>query len=370
MKTFRCVCGNVVHFDNAQCLNCNRELGFLPETRTVSALEAADQEGLWRALAPEVENRQYRKCNNYLNHNVCNWMVAEEDEEPFCHSCRLNDVIPNLSKPGNPVLWYRVERAKRRLVYNLMQLGLPIIGKDRDPDHGLAFEFLEDVDESAEFSDPGGGVTTGHADGLITINLAEAVTSEREKVREQLNERYRTLLGHFRHEIGHYYWDRLVRDSDWLTEFRQLFGDENQDYAALLKRYYEQGPAPDWEQTHISAYATAHPWEDWAETWAHYLHIQSTLETAEDFELRVRKPEFQLGDQPPGKGPVPAYLPVEPAFFQLLSDWHALAVALNALNRSMGLRDAYPFALSDLAIEKLYMVHRVIRKAATDGVST
>lgn len=365
MKTFRCACGNVVHFDNVQCVACGRELGFLPEARRLSAIEPADQHGLWQALAPEAGAVRYRKCNNSVQHNVCNWMVPAHDPEPFCASCRLNQVIPNLSKPGNAVLWYRVERAKRRLVYNLMQLELPVIGKDEDPDRGLAFEFLEDTDESAEFSDPGGGVATGHADGLITINLAEAVTSEREKMREQLNERYRTLLGHFRHEIGHYYWDRLVRDGEWHEEFRRLFGDERQDYPSLLQRYYEKGPPPDWQQTHISAYATAHPWEDWAETWAHYLHIQSTLETARDYELSVRKQEFQLADRPPGEGPVPAYLPVEPEFFTLLSDWHALAMALNALNRSMGLRDAYPFALSDLAIEKLYLVHRVIRGAAT-----
>lgn len=364
MKTFRCACGNVLHFDNAQCLVCKRELGFLPGPRIVSALEPAEQEGIWRALAPEADGARYRKCNNYLNHNACNWMVAEQDAEPFCFSCRLNQVIPNLDKPGNAVLWYRVERAKRRLLYDLMQLGLPVVGKNADPERGLAFEFLEDVDDSAEFSDPGGGVTTGHADGLITINLAEAVASEREKVREQLNERYRTLLGHFRHEIGHFYWDRLVRDSEWLAEVRRLFGDETQDYGAMLKRYYDQGPPPDWQLTHISAYATAHPWEDWAETWSHYLHIHSTLETARDLEISVRKNEFQLSDQPPGMGPIPAYLPVDPAFFELLSDWHALAMALNALNRSMGLRDAYPFALSDLAIEKLYLVHRIIQKAA------
>lgn len=364
MKTFRCACGNVVHFDNAQCLQCKRELGFLPEHRVLSALETTAQEGVWRALAPEAADGGYRKCNNYSSHNVCNWMVAEHDPEPFCVSCRLNQVIPNLTNPGNSVLWFRVERAKRRLVYNLMHLELPIVGKNDDPDSGLAFEFLESDDGSAEFSDPSGGVTTGHANGLITINLAEAVTSEREKMRERLNERYRTLLGHFRHEIGHYYWDRLVRDGEWLAEFRRLFGDERQDYGSMLERYYNDGPPLDWQQTHISAYATAHPWEDWAETWSHYLHIQSTLETANDYGLSVRKHDFQLADRPPGEGPVPAYLPVDPQFFELLSDWHALAMALNALNRSMGLRDAYPFALSDLAIEKLYLVHRVIRRAA------
>ncbi len=364
MKTFRCVCGNAIHFDNAQCMVCKRELGFLPDHGLLSAIEPDAEEATWKALAPEADGARYRKCSNYMTYNVCNWMVPAHEDDTFCKSCRLNHVIPNLSKPDNAVLWYRVEKAKRRLVYNVMELGLPIVGKDQDSENGLAFEFLESEEESGEFSDAGGGVTTGHANGLITINLAEAVTSERERIRERLNERYRTLLGHFRHEIGHYYWDRLVRDSNWLEEFRRLFGDERQDYAALLDRYYRQGPPPSWQQTHISAYATAHPWEDWAESWAHYLHIQSTLQTADDYQITVRKQDFQLADNPPGEGPVPAYLPVDGDFFDLLSEWHALAMALNALNRSMGLRDAYPFALSDLAIEKLYLVHRVIRHAA------
>lgn len=364
MKTFRCVCGNVIHFENVQCLECQRALGFLPGLRELSAIEPGEQEGVWRALAPAANGVLYRKCNNYQNHNVCNWMVDLSDPEPFCTSCRLNHVIPNLSKPGNEVLWYRVERAKRRLVYDLMRLDLPVVSKSVDEDRGLAFEFLEDTNDEAEFSDPGGGVVTGHADGLITINLAEAVASEREKMREQLNERYRTLLGHFRHEVGHYYWDRLVRDGEWIDEFRRLFGDDREDYNERLQRYYQNGPPEDWQSSHISAYATAHPWEDWAETWAHYLHIHSTLETAKDFELSVRKTDFRLSDRPPGEGPVPAYLPVDPVFFDLLADWHSLAMALNALNRSMGLRDAYPFALSDAAIEKLYLVHRVMRKAA------
>lgn len=363
MKTFRCVCGNTVHFDNIQCLACGRELGFVPEQRAMAAIEPADEPGQWRALLPQVEGQRFRKCRNYVDYNVCNWLVDAQDPQPFCVSCRLSEVIPDLSKPDNHVLWYRTERAKRRLVYDLMRLGLPIAGKDRDPNHGLAFRFLEDNEDSGEFSDPGGGVTTGHVNGLITINLAEAVTSEREKVREQLNEPYRTLLGHFRHEVGHYYWDRLVRHSAWLDEFRQVFGDETQDYAAMLSRHYEQGPPADWQDDHISAYAAAHPWEDWAESWAHYLHIQSTLETARDYELTVRKAVFEWRPRPGGGGPGSVSAP-DQAFFDLLGDWHALVLALNALNRSMGLPEAYPFALSDPAIEKLYLVHRVITQAA------
>jgi hypothetical protein len=89
------------------------------------------------------------------------------------------------------------------------------------------------------------------------------------------------LLGHFRHEVGHYFWDRLVAtDPHQLEEFRVLFGDDRQDYGEALKRHYDEGAPANWQDTYISMYATMHPWEDFAETWAHYLHIVDTLETA------------------------------------------------------------------------------------------
>ncbi len=369
MKTFRCTCGNTLYFENHLCLECGRALGFLPEHGVLSALEHDGDR--WRALHPGTEGVLYHQCRNYAEEDVCNWMVPEDDANAYCLSCRLNHVIPNLSEPHNKILWYRIERAKRRLIYTLLSLGLPIVGRDRDPEHGLAFEFLADNPADSEFSDEAGPrerVMTGHRAGLITINIAEANPGAREEMREKMNEAYRTLLGHFRHEIGHYYWMRLVEDSGWLTPAREVFGDERQDYGAAIERYYRDGPPADWSERFISAYASAHPWEDWAETWAHYLHIVDTLETAHDFGFSMKgKPvtsprEVLDRDVQYGHG-----LNVRRATFaNLLEDWVQLTVALNALNRSMGQSDPYPFVLSPGAAQKLGFVHQLVQDSIAD----
>jgi len=268
-------------------------------------------------------------------------------------------MIPDLSVPENLPLWFRVEGAKRRLIYTLDSLGLPVFGKQVNAERGLAFEFLRDdtgkYDEFGNEWENRRHVLTGHRTGTITINIAEADPHERERMRERMNEAYRTLLGHFRHEIAHYYWELLVRDSGWLEPVRSNFGDERTDYQAALDRYYAQGPKPNWSTTHISAYASAHPWEDWAETWAHYLHMVDTLETAHDFSIMVsgrsiaaRNPN-RVGDLTP-----------------ILEDWSALTAALNALNRSMGLPDAYPFAVSPTVADKLALIDRIIAHSRHD----
>jgi len=223
----------------------------------------------------------------------------------------------------------------------------------------MAFSFLE--------NDPAAGqVFTGHESGLITINIAEADDPFREKMRVQMGEAYRTLLGHFRHEIGHHYWNRLIQDSPWLLRFRERFGDERADYAQAQQRHYDGGPPQDWGLRFVSAYASMHPWEDWAETWAHYLHITDTLETARAYGLALRpKP---VTDAPPQ--PRLAVRRLDPHSFEdLLAGWLPLTVALNNLNRSMGLPDSYPFILSDTAIEKLRFVHEVI-ESTTQNRST
>jgi hypothetical protein len=136
---------------------------------------------------------------------------------------------------------------------------------------------------------------TGHENGIITIALTEADDIERERRRHDMGEPYRTLLGHFRHEIGHHFWDLLVRDGGRLSECRALFGDDSQDYATALRSHY-QGSAPaDWQQRYVSAYAASHPWEDFAETWAHYLHIIDTLEMAGHFGIKVQPAADKLG---------------------------------------------------------------------------
>jgi hypothetical protein len=339
MLTFRCACGSRIFFDNTRCLNCRRELGFLPDALTLVALEQS-ADGAFTTPAG-----QYRKCANYSEYGVCNWMVAAGAIQPLCHACQLNHVIPDLSEAGNQALWAEVERAKRRLVYSLNRLHLPLATKRDDPENGLSFDIKADSGASR--------VLTGHEDGLITLNLAEADPAERERIRAAMKERYRTMLGHFRHEIGHYYWDRLVRDSRHLRRFRELFGDETVSYADALKRHYAGSDTPD-AQSYISSYAAAHPWEDFAETFAHYLHMVDTLETAHDFGLTSR-----IGNE---------VEVVDVRDFDLLTtQWAELTVALNALNRSMGLPDAYPFALSPAVKSKIEFVHARIAEAGARG---
>jgi hypothetical protein len=279
--------------------------------------------------------------------------VPADDANPLCRSCRLTRVIPDLGVPGNKAAWFRLEAAKRRLVYSLLYLGVPLEGKIEHPQRGLAFEFLADPPGAPK-------VTTGHADGVITVNIAEADDAERVKRRVQLHEPYRTLVGHMRHEVGHYYWDRLVRDAPRLERFRELFGDERKDYAQALQAHYKDGPPADWQERFVSAYAASHPWEDWAETWAHYLHSTDTLEIAAACGLTLRPPR---SDEPSLKKiTVPEGEGREP-FDKIVADWHALTYVLNNLNRSLGQGDAYPFVLSAPAVEKLRFVHQTIAAA-------
>ncbi|MDZ7736544.1 MAG: putative zinc-binding metallopeptidase [Gammaproteobacteria bacterium] len=291
MKSFYCG-NNQVFFENTRCIECERELGFVPELLDVCPLLITGRDTYRLADRPRMEDREFRKCVNYSRNHVCNWMVPVEDSNPFCQACRLNQMIPDLSRPENSNYWREIEQAKRRLLFTLLSLKLPITGRDQDLQYGLAFAFLADTTYgSSEFTDEsnyGNPILTGHNQGLITINIAEADPGYREQIRQQMNESYRTLLGHFRHEVGHYYWYRLIFNSYWHSDFVRLFGDENTDYSASLDRYYREGPPEGWQNRYISAYATAHPWEDWAECWAHYMHIMDTLETAQSSRLLPR----------------------------------------------------------------------------------
>jgi hypothetical protein len=366
VKTFLCECGNTLHFENTLCLDCGRAVGFLPDARRLSALEPGAG-GLYRALA---NGRSYRLCRNQRDYEVCNWLVPAEDPHEYCASCRLNSLIPDLGEPRNLALWYRIEGAKRRLLYTLYGLDLLVTGRGDDSARGLAFEFLADpqaADELASDALPRHRVLTGHRTGVITINIMEAEDSVRERIRAQMNERYRTLLGHFRHESGHYYWDRLIADSVSLDGFRALFGDERADYAQALQRYYERGPVPDWPSSWISAYASVHPWEDWAETWAHYLHMVDTLETAHDFDTGIAG--RRLGTVESARAQAASGYGDTESFDVLMKDWACLGVALNALNRSMGLPDAYPFAVTGRALDKLRFVHAVIHRQLQEGAA-
>ena len=300
---------------------------------------------------PRDTPRQYRMCVNYAHEHVCNWMIPAASDALFCCACALNEIIPDLSQPAHRHYWAKIEAAKRRMLVTLNQLGLPVIRKTADQPQGLVFKFLADTTARSEFTHPILGeerVRTGHAQGVITINLAEADDVARTRQREQLGETYRTLLGHFRHESGHSYWDVLIRDTQHLDALRHLFGDDRQDYQQSLEAYYTNGPPPQWHASYLSAYCTAHPWEDWAETWAHYLHLVDSLETAREY--RVVIDNHPLAGEQEG---------VE-NFERRVDDWMRLSIALNALNRSMGIEDAYPFVLQVPVRRKLAFVHQTI----------
>lgn len=332
MKAFFCTCGQRIFFDNRVCTVCGRTLGFDPGQLELIALEIEEDE------VYSADSARFRRCANDVYHNACNWLIEEFDLNDYCLACRLNELIPDIGDPRRKGFWLELEAAKRRLLYTLLQLGLAVVSKNVDPVFGLSFAFIEDrrsnPDAAHEF------ILTGHQDGLITINLAEADPALREAARAQLGERYRTPLGHLRHESGHYYWPQLVSETN-LAEFRQLFGDESRGYEAALKDYYAREKSSGWQQEYISAYAQAHPLEDWAESWAHYLHMVDTLETAQAFG--ILPVSVSLGD-------LDDWLP----------KWIEVSVVLNELNRSMGLADAYPFVLTPAVITKLRFVHRMI----------
>jgi hypothetical protein len=356
MKTFHCDhCNQLVFFENERCERCAARLGYVPQTAEMHAFEDAG-EGHWRRLHAPAQGALFRQCHNYAVENVCNGMIAADCADTLCRACQFTRTIPDLTRPENRVYWYRLETAKRRLLYTLGALGLPLVTRDEDPSLGLQFAFLEDTGD-------GQRIMTGHDHGLITMNIAEADDAHRERTRVSLHEPYRTLLGHFRHEVGHYYFDRLVAGTRWLEPFRRRFGDERADYAAALAAHYAEGPAPDWAERHVSAYASAHPWEDWAETWAHYLHMVDTLDTATACGLTLlpeRPDEPVLVDQTPVD---------EASFESLMARWVALTYVLNSLNRSLGMPDGYPFALAPPVIDKLRFVHRVISASAVDSSS-
>ena len=352
MKTFHCDrCAAQVFFENMHCQNCGGMLGYQPEHRTMSTFESAG-DGLWRRLNKRNLGQLYLQCRNYAVENVCNWMLDPDAPSELCASCQLTRVIPSLDKDINRLYWNRLETAKRRLLYSLWQLQLQPSPMDHQAQGGLAFDFLEDQ--------PRAKVVTGHAGGVITVNVAEADPARREEARELMHEPYRTLLGHFRHESGHYYFDRLIAaQAPRLERFRALFGDEREDYGQALQRHYFAGAPAHWETRFVTQYASAHPWEDWAETWSHYLHMFDTLDTA--FSCGVKLQPLCAGE------PVLALEahPLEALSWSALSaDWFALTYLLNSLNRSIGMQDAYPFALSPAVQGKLEFVHDVVRSHA------
>jgi hypothetical protein len=351
MKIFNCdSCGHPVFFENVQCLHCGSALAFLPGEMDLAAIEAVEgEESLWRRHKAGGAAQKYRQCQNHVAFQACNFAVPAGDTSPFCVSCRQTRLLPDLSIADNMDRWLRIENAKRRLFYALARLGLV----EADPGNqldGPVFEFLADV--------PGGPpVMTGHRGGVITLNIGEADDDERARRRIALREPYRTLLGHLRHESGHYYWDRLIRDQGRIAEFREIFGDESVNYQEALNHHYSQVQVTNWQEDYVSGYAAAHPWEDWAETWAHYLHMVDLLETASAYSTRVVVPGSEV---PPPAKVVNPFERKASDFDQLVRQWVPVTLLVNSLNRSLGQADAYPFALTAGSLRKLRYVHGVI----------
>ncbi|MFV8316147.1 zinc-binding metallopeptidase family protein [Mycobacterium sp. 23] len=338
MRDFHCPnCGQRLAFENSECLNCHSALGFSLDQMALLVIAKRDQDS---EHAGAVAANEYQLCAN-LYVAECNWLVPVGHPGGLCESCALTIERPNDNDTVGLAEFARAEAAKRRLVAELHELNLPIIGRDQDPDYGLAFRLLSSAHEN---------VITGHENGVITLDLAEGDDVHREQLRVEMEEPYRTLLGHFRHEVGHYYFYRLVRSPEYLQRFNELFGDPDSDYQAALDRHYSQGAPEGWQETFVSSYATMHPAEDWAETFAHYLHIRDTLDTSASCGLAPAAATF---DRPP-LGPS--------AFPTIIEMWLPLSWSLNMVNRSMGHDDLYPFVLPPAVLDKMQFVHTVIEE--------
>jgi hypothetical protein len=353
MRTFSCgVCGALLVFENSVCITCGTPQGFSMSQQR---------------LLPVPTDGTLVTCAN-LGVAGCTWLVSQAGQ--LCLSCRLTRTRPADDDVAGMAAYAHTEADKRRLVYQLLDLNLPVVAAEDDR-HGLAFDLLSSASEK---------VITGHADGVVTIDLAEDRDPHREAMRAEMGEAYRTMLGHLRHETGHYYQQVLVDGlppvNGWVStrtarrpwvggvastdRYFELFGDPSEDYGEALERHYAKGAPADWSGSYVSEYAAAHPFEDWAETFAHYLHITDTLQTAAAYGLTVQGPRLlesvagALDAEPVGEA-----AEVETGR-ELVDRWLPISYALNAVSRSMGTADMYPFMLSEPVIAKLGFVHDLV----------
>jgi len=345
MRTYNCTCGNRLFYENSRCLSCRAELAFCPQCRRLAPIDL-QADGLYRCQHTDCR-AQLIKCDNYRRHQVCNRAVrwsGPATRTRLCDCCRHNEVIPDLTVPGNQGRWYRLEAAKRRLFYGLDLLGLPRGSADGVVTPPLAFQFLADTEDPRR---PGAAqqVVTGHCQGRITINILEADDDQRERLRVQLGEAQRTLIGHFRHEIGHYYWEVLIRGRAE-DKFKAAFGDhERPSYSEALERHYQAGPPADWHDRHVSAYASMHPWEDFAETFATYLDMICLLDSACQQGIRGGSA-------------------LQPSLDAMLVDYQQIGIAMNEMNRSVGLVDLVSEVFVAPVVAKLRFVHELVQQAA------
>jgi hypothetical protein len=343
VRNFACgTCGSLVFFENSLCSSCGSELGFETDLRTMVVV---------RDSAAEIEGHTWLRCANAFW--GCNWLVRDDAGSGFCVSCRLTRTRPanddtialeQLQLAGYP---------KRRLMFQILEQGIPYVPYYETAGVGLAFDLLSTAS--------GERVMTGHLDGVITLDLEEVDDPYREQLRVAFNEPYRTMLGHFRHEIGHYYWQFLVSGSDRIDDFRSVFGDERASYQDAIDRHYRDGAPDGWHRDFVSEYATMHPWEDFAEVFAHYLHITDTLQTAAATGLLIDGSATISGLDDDLERPRLDY--TDAGIGEILRVWHAFTVAFNEINRSMGMRDVYPFTLSPAVDSKLAWVHELVADA-------
>ncbi|WP_010520932.1 zinc-binding metallopeptidase family protein [Aquimarina agarivorans] len=330
MKTLNCPnCNSIVYFENDSCINCNATLHFDPRIFNFIQLgNSSNNINDINAISKPCINHQF---------NLCNWIAA--DNADYCVSCKLNNEIPTVGDTENYQKYIKLENAKRQLVYQLLKLKLPVVSKIENNKLGLMFNFIPENNSK--------GLKTGYMDGTITILLKEADAVERAQIRKLLSEPYRTLIGHFRHEIGHYYFSQLINNQN-LSQYRNLFGNEEIDYQQSLKRYYQNGPPNNWNAHYISKYASAHPAEDWAETWSHYLHIIDLLETAHCNNICFNENGITLNYIDP-------YNSTDTN--TIIHQSIILNIVANNLNRSMGIPDTYPFVLPKPMYNKLAFIH-------------
>jgi hypothetical protein len=355
MKTYNCPqCQARIFFENMSCLSCGAQLGYYPKANEMRlAVAANDQSATSEPTAGALTDDTSLAvvvCANRSTAANCNWLTdvqpVKAGEHALCDCCRYTRTTPPLDKPEHQIAWQNLELAKRYLFYSLFQLRLPIPDRTQQPESGLAFDFLAQLPDAAK-------VMTGHANGIITINIAEADDVVRERRRIALHESYRTVLGHLRHEVGHFYWDQLIAKSEWLEQFRKVFGDERGDYAEALKSHYKKLDDGKWRGTFVSYYASSHPWEDWAETWAHYLHIMDALDTAVAWHAAIGEDRLLIQN-------IDSKTDDQQFRTILIEQWLPLCQYLNAACRSLGESDAYPFELPPAVVDKMAFIHAVV----------
>jgi hypothetical protein len=344
MKIFQCGhCDHSIYFENIKCENCGHLSGFRDKDRKMLTFNEVGD-----TLISDREKKEYKFCKN-KEYDVCNWLLKKNSPEEYCSACQLNRTIPKLADADNFENWTHLEIAKHRLIYQLQKIGLPLPNKMDNDEEGLCFDFVSNKMNPK--------LMTGHANGVVTILIKEGNSTLREQARKDLLEPYRTLVGHLRHEVGHYFWDRLIKDNpEILAECRAIFGDESLDYGEALNTYYKNGAPENWQESFISRYATSHAWEDWAETWAHYLHIMDMVETAYFFRISVK---------PSGKNKsLKTRVSFDPYriedFDTIVQTCVPLSFAVNSINRAMGVPDLYPFVISPAIVEKLRFIHKLL----------